>query len=188
MPSVKENSTMLRLLVGVAGFLASVSCAQAVDYPARTPGLWQLEITPDLSGFNLPPLPPKTAKQCIDATVDQLFWQRDLGQRADPRLCRPNVTSSNGTITAEYSCSVADTSFTMRMVTSGDYKRSYTTDITSTQAPIRGVTPPPIHVTTTYKYIGPCEADQRPGDFITAEGTKIHLLMMRRRAISRNWV
>jgi len=90
-------------------------------------------------------------------------------------FCRPNVSSSNGTITAEFFCSVGETSLTIRMVISGDFNRSYMTDLTSTQGPIRGVAPPPIHVTTAYKYIGPCEADQRPGDFITGDGRKIHL-------------
>jgi hypothetical protein len=68
-----------------------------------------------------------------------------------------------------------ETSLTVRMVISGDLKRFYTMDLTSTQGPIRGVAPPPVHVTTAYKYIGPCEADQRPGDFITGDGRKIHL-------------
>jgi len=68
-----------------------------------------------------------------------------------------------------------ETSLTVRLVISGDLKRFYTMDLTSTQGPIRGVAPPPVHVTTAYKYIGPCEADQRPGDFITGDGRKIHL-------------
>jgi hypothetical protein len=51
-------------------------------------------------------------------------------------------------------------------------------DLTAThqgEGPLRGVAPGRTHVTIAYKYIGPCEADQRPGDFITSDGRKIHL-------------
>ena len=114
--------------------LGIVPPALAVDLPARTPGLWALEITPDLAGYNLPPQRPQSARQCIDATVDQLFWRRDLGgELVERNLCRANVSSSsNGTITADFFCSVSETSLTIRMVISGDLKRSYTTDLTST--------------------------------------------------------
>lgn len=168
---------MLRFIVCIATFLTSAPPALALDFPARTPGLWELEITPDLAGYNLPPQRTETRRprQCIDATVDKLFWQRDLGgEMVEQKLCRGNISSRDGTITADFFCSFGE-SINVHMVISGDFKRAYTMDLTSTQSPIRGVARPPLHVTTSYKYIGPCEADQRPGDFITPEGTKVHL-------------
>lgn len=169
---------MLRFLVFVAALLTSAPPALALDFPARTPGLWELEITPDVAGYILPPQRAETRKprQCIDATVDQLLWQRDLGgEMVDLKLCRANIGNSNGTITADLSCDLDVTSFTAHMVISGDFTSAYTMDLTSTQAPIRGAALPQLHVTISYKYVGPCEADQQPGDFITPEGTKMHL-------------
>jgi len=167
---------MLRLLVFIAAVLTSIPPALALDLPARTPGLWELEFTPDLAGYDLPPQPRRTARQCIDPTVDELFWRRDLdGGMVERKLCSANVSTADGTITADLSCELGGLNMKTRMVFSGDFKRAYTMDLTSSQAPIRGVTPAPIHVITTYKHIGACEADQRPGDFITEDGRKIRL-------------
>jgi len=171
---------MLRRLVVVAAVLTSVAPASALDLPARAPGLWELDVTPDLSGYNLPAnlLPQRraTAHQCIDATVDQLFWRRDLGgPMVEQKLCQANVSSRNGTVTADFVCSLRGLDMKMHMVISGDFEHAYTMDLTSSQGPINGVTLPPMHVTTAYKYVGPCEAGQRPGDFITPEGVMMHL-------------
>ena len=170
---------MLRFLVVMASLLASALPALAIDMPARAPGLWEMEITPDLAGHDLPQPPPQTARQCIDPTVDQALWRRDLGaEMVDQKLCRGNIAERGGTFTADLSCSMAGMSATMQMVISGDFKRAYTMDLTTmfqTEGAASAAPPGRIHVTMAYKYIGPCEADQRPGDFIRHDGTKIHL-------------
>jgi hypothetical protein len=171
-----ENSAMLRFVVLTLGFLTFALPVRALDFPARTPGLWELEFTPDLAGHDLPPQRPLTARQCIDATVDQLLWRRDFGGEPDDlKICRSNISSSNSAITADFVCSFAEMSstMTMHMVISGDFNSAYTMEITST---FRGVAPGGFHLTIAYKYIGPCEADQRPGDFITGDGQKGNIL------------
>jgi hypothetical protein len=173
-----EISAMLRSVVLVAGFLTSALPALALDLPARTPGLWEMEITPDLEGLNVPPPPPQTARLCIDATVDQQLWRRDLGgEMIDPNLCRGNIGSRNGTITADFSCSMPQMSMTVQMVINGDFKSAYTMELTSMfqGEGAASAAAGRIHATMAYRYIGPCEADQRPGDFIRHDGTKMHL-------------
>jgi hypothetical protein len=173
-----EISAMLRSLVVVAGILASALPALALDLPARTPGLWEMEITPDLQGLNVPPPPRETARLCIDATVDQLLWRRDLGgEMVDQNLCRGTIGSRNGTFTADFSCSLPQMSMTMQMVISGDFNRAYTMELTSMfqGEGAASAAAGRIHATMAYRYIGPCEADQRPGDFIRHDGTKMHL-------------
>jgi hypothetical protein len=110
---------------------------------------------------------------CIDAAVDQMLWRHDLG---DGKLCPMDVGSSGGSITVDYSCRVFESTVTTRVVISGDFKRAYTWDVTSSFGAIGGVIPPPDHYIIAYKYIGPCEADQRPGDMITSDGTKMPLV------------
>src|SRR5262249_20239371 len=94
-------TAMLRVLLFIAAFLTSAPLTLALDLPARTPGLWEVEITPDLGGYK--PQRRQTARQCIDAVVDELFWRRELGwEMVEHKLCRANVSSSNGTITADF--------------------------------------------------------------------------------------
>ena len=96
----------------------------------------------------------------------------------EQKLCRGNIGSRNGTMTADLSCSLPQMSLTMQMVISGDFKRAYTMELTTTfqgEGAASAASPGRIHVTMAYKYIGPCEADQRPGDFIRHDGTKLHL-------------
>ena len=50
---------MLRSVVVVAGVLTSALPALALDLPARTPGLWEMQITPDLEVvYGSPSFPP----------------------------------------------------------------------------------------------------------------------------------
>jgi hypothetical protein len=164
---------MLRFITLIIAFLTSVPPVLALDLPARRSGLWELTITPSLTG--------EPARQCMDATVDQLFWRRDLGdEMVEHKLCRANVSNSDGAITADLACSFGkinntEISNTTHLVFSGDFESAYTMEVTTTQAPINGLALPPLHLTTAYKYIGPCEADQQPGDFITTQGKKIQL-------------
>jgi hypothetical protein len=170
-----ETSAMLRLLVFIAVVLTSAP-ALALDLPARTAGLWEVEITHDPAGYGLPPRRSTIARQCLDGTVDELFWRRDLEwELVEGKTCSGTISRANGTITADLFCNVRGTDMKARMIFSGDFKRAYTKDATASLAPIGGVTPAPIHVITKHKYIGACEADQRPGDFITEDGSKIHL-------------
>jgi hypothetical protein len=171
---------MLRRPILVAVLLTSAAPALALDLPARAPGLWELEITPDLSGYDIPPnlLPQRrmTARQCVDASVDQLFWRRDLGApMVEQKLCQANVRNTKGTVTGDLSCSLRGLDMKIHTVIGGDFNHAYTMDLTTSQGPINGVTPAPIHITIAYKHIGPCAADQRPGDFITGDGTIMHL-------------
>jgi hypothetical protein len=158
-----ETSAMLRFLVFLLGFLTPAPLALALDMPARSPGLWAVEFTADLGG-NYPQRRRETAKRCIDATVDQLFWRQDLGE--ERKLCRTDVSSSsNGTITADVFCS--GNRAASHVVIRGDFKSAYTMEITEAQGRH--------HVTIAHKHIGPCEADQRPGDIITSDGTKLRV-------------
>jgi Protein of unknown function (DUF3617) len=156
---------MLRFLVFLVGFLTPAPLALALDMPARAPGLWEMELTADLG--DPPQRRRETGRRCIDATVDQLFWRQDLGEGPSARnLCRTDVSSSsNRTITADVVC--GGTRETSHVVIRGDFKSAYTMEITEPQGRD--------HVTIAHKHIGPCEADQRPGDFITGNGTKVHL-------------
>src|SRR5581483_11758382 len=129
----------MRAAVLTATFVASTLPALALDLPARTPGLWVMEIAPppELAAYNLPPPNLPATKQCIDAGVDQRLWQRDLGGERDAaRICQAaNISISNGTITSEVSCNMGPISVQTRMVVSGDFTRAYTMRLTSRYQP-----------------------------------------------------
>lgn len=162
------------ILIFLVLFLTSIPSALALDLPARRPGLWEVEIALGTGVANLSPQRAVAGRQCMDATVDQLFWRRDLGTDG-LRICQSNVANRNGTITADLSCNIGPMTMAMHSVISGDYNSAYTIEITMTKTPTNGAASPPVHVTNTYRYIGPCAADQRPGDFITTSGRTLHL-------------
>ena len=176
---------MLRVPIFIAGLLASMSAALADGFHARTPGLWEFEATavaPEPADGNLPPPRSRIAYQCIDATVDQSFWLRDLDGEAfgEVPCAAPHTSDSAGTITSELSCSVGDNmTMTTQTVASGDFTRAYTLTRTvtyRTEGPqADDATLSRYQVKVTYKYVGACRPDQRPGDFITAAGNTIHL-------------
>jgi hypothetical protein len=59
------------------------------------------------------------------------------------------------------------------VVISGDFKRAFTWDITSSFVVPGRVAPLTDRYVIAYKYIGPCEADQRPGDMIMSDGMRM---------------
>ncbi len=147
--------------------------ASALDFPTRKPGLWQIT-TNGTSGTTK--TPEQVMQQCIDAATDKTFQQMATGMMAGMK-CDVNETKKDGNkFTSHSVCQVGPSKLDTKNVTSGDFDKEYTMIGEST------FTPPMAGVSNTKstivaKWMGPCKADQKPGDMIV-NGQKMNLLNM----------
>jgi Protein of unknown function (DUF3617) len=146
-------------------FLAvSALSAAAVDLPNRKAGLW--EVDTDANGHAL------KMQQCVDATTDYAMQARGGVPHGD--CSKHDVQKSANTTTIDTVCTVAGKTRTSHIVIVGSFDSNYTLTVT-TQAEGQPARPP---VTLTAKWLGPCAADQRPGDIIMPNGAKMNITNM----------
>ena len=88
-----------------------------------------------------------------------------------------DVQKSADKITIDSMCSIAGRTTTGHIVITGSFDSAYTMVMTSE---VKGV-PTPRNVTLSAKWLGPCAADQRPGDMIMPNGMKINILDLQKR-------
>ena len=155
-------------------FIAVISAAPAtaLDLPARKAGLW--EITMTMEGRNIP-MP--TAQHCIDAETDKLMSSIGGDMRKD--MCsKQDVQKVGSTIVVDSVCKVGQGTSTSHGVVTGDFNSAYTIKVTSTREGGPAVPGMPADgsssMTIDGKWLGPCAADQKPGDMIIA-GRKMNI-------------
>jgi hypothetical protein len=153
--------------VAVALGLCCVISASAAELPTRKPGLW--EITTVREGRNVP------IKQCVDTATDQAM-QANSGPVPQRSCSKRDVQRSGDTTTIDSVCTVAGKTSTHHTVIKGSFDSGYTMTITTQGDGIVART-----ITMTAKWVGPCTADQKPGDMIMPNGTKINLTDMQKR-------
>jgi hypothetical protein len=140
--------------------------ASAAELPARKAGLW--EIASSASGRSM------KMQQCIDASTDQALQSR--GGAAGGNDCsKRDVQRSGSTMAVDSVCTVAGKAVTSHIVINGSFDSEYTMNITSQSA---GVPGGQSVVTLKAKWLGPCAADQKPGDMIMPNGMKMNILNM----------
>jgi hypothetical protein len=147
--------------------------AIADEMPARKAGLWEIKTNTGVAN-----MPQVSMKQCIDATTDKMM-QNNAGPPGVPKQCtQSNIQKSSNTITIDSTCNIAGRSSTSHMVINGSFDSSYTMTITSQGegAPAAGRT-----MTMAATWLGPCAADQRPGDMIMSNGMKMNILDIQKR-------
>jgi hypothetical protein len=79
-------------------------------------------------------------------------------------------------MTVDSVCTVAGKTVTSHIVVNGSFDSNYTMAITSEG----GALPAPRTITLEAKWIGPCAADQKPGDTITSNGVKMNIVDMQK--------
>jgi hypothetical protein len=156
------------LIAAVASTLFLVSTAAAEDIPPRKAGLWEMETS-------MPGMPQKmpSAKQCIDGTTDNMM--RDMSQVGGGTTCSKKETKKEGeSYVTDSVCSMNGTTITSHTITSGDFTKSYHVESASTMnPPLMGRSETKIAVDA--KYLGDCEAGQKPGDIIMSTGQKMNI-------------
>jgi Protein of unknown function (DUF3617) len=144
--------------VFVVFFIAS---ALAAELPARKAGLWEITIAG-----------PHSMKvwQCSDAPSDQAMAQAGIGLPGD--CAKRDVQESGNTITIDSVCRSAGKTTTSHIVITGSLDSKYSMTVTS-HAPGMSVRGP---MALYAEWLGPCRADQKPGDVIMPDGTTVNLL------------
>jgi hypothetical protein len=160
---------MGRLGMAFAVGLACAVPAAAADFPTRKAGLW--EMTTTSNGRTM------LVKQCIDAATDQAMQAN--ASSAPQRSCsKRDIQKSGDTTTIDSVCTTGGKTLTHHMVITGSFESGYMMTITTQGDGI----PVARNMTVAAKWTAPCAADQKPGNMIMQNGTKINLADMQKRA------
>jgi Protein of unknown function (DUF3617) len=157
--------------VSILGVLGATP-ALAEELPSRKTGLWEISMS-----FENRNIPGQTMQQCIDAATDQMMQSR-VGPGAQSACSKRDVQRSGSTITIDSVCTVNGKATASHAVISGSFDSAYTMTVASDSAAAPGGKST---MTMAAKWLGPCKSDQRPGDMIMANGTKINVLDMQKR-------
>jgi len=153
--------------------IASAAPAAALDLPGRKPGLWQL--TMNFEGRNLP---SQVMKHCIDAATDKEM--NGVGGGMQKEVCsKQDVQRAGNTIVIDSVCKFGTMTSTSHAVVTGDFNSAYTVKVDSKRdggpampgMPAGGMT----HMTIEAKWLGGCEAGQKPGDMILGNGMTMNI-------------
>jgi hypothetical protein len=150
----------------------SAGPAAALDLPARKAGLWDITMT--FEGRNLA---PQTSHHCVDAETDKLMNMMSGSIRQE--CSKQDLQQVGNTIVIDSVCKFGATTTTSHAVMSGDFNSAYTVKMASTREggpPLPGVAPgATTNMTIAAKWLGACQADQRPGDIVMATGQKMNI-------------
>ncbi len=153
-------------LVGLAFALASTT-AGAVDYPTRKAGLWELTMTPT-SGRTM------TMSQCTDPSID-----KDMIANANPsmqQICTRSELQKTATgYASDSTCKMGGMTMTSHSEINGDFNSAYTVTVTSHNTGMPAGMPADNNMTIAAKWVGPCKADQTPGDVVMPGGMKMNV-------------
>jgi Protein of unknown function (DUF3617) len=159
---------MGRLGVGWFLVVASAMSISAAELPTRKAGLWEIKTTATAGRA-------VQIQQCVDAKTDQAM-QAHVGSMPQRDCSKRDVQKSGATTTIDSVCTVAGRTLISHVVITGSFDSDYTMVITSQSdaAPAQRTT------TMSAKWLGPCAADQKPGDMIMPNGMKMNLLDMQK--------
>ncbi len=145
--------------------LAGAAPASAAELPPRKAGLWEMKTT--VSSGHL-----VSMQQCVDAKTDEAM-QANTAANAQRDCSKRDVQKSGNTITIDSVCTMAGKPRTAHTVITGSFDSSYNMAITS-----QSEGQPTHTVSVEAKWLGPCPADQKPGDIIMPNGVKMNVLEM----------
>jgi Protein of unknown function (DUF3617) len=151
--------------------IAAVCCSAIVradELPHRRPGLWEItRINVDADN------PARTSKICIDGATEAML--RDMGTSVAKSICdQAAVSVSGNAVSVDTVCRLDRSRLTSHTVI------TFTSDTAYHHVAATHFDPPLFGRADSTsemdgKWLGPCAADMRPGDVITAMG-KINLV------------
>jgi hypothetical protein len=163
-------------LIGAASLVLMCALpALAAEMPTRKAGLWDIRMN-----FENRSVPGQTMQQCIDASTDQAM-QSSAGALSQSACSKRDVQRSANTITIDSVCTVAGKTSTSHAVVTGSFDSAYTMTVTSESERMPGGQ---MTMTIAAKWLGPCTADQKPGDMILGNGRKMNILDMQKGGVS----
>jgi hypothetical protein len=167
-----NNKSLAMTCMGMAFGLIAVAQASAADAPARKPGLWEIKTTIGDHGR------PVTVQQCIDATTDQML-QSSAGPFSAPLCSSREVKASDTGMTIDSHCGFNGKPASAHADITGSFDSAYTMTVTA-----EGDDLPAAKMTMEGKWLGACAAGQQPGDVIMANGVKVNIPELQKRALA----
>jgi hypothetical protein len=149
--------------------LIGATPAPAAELPSRKPGLWEVRMSVENR-------PAQVIQQCIDATTDQMM-QSSAGPYDAAACPKRDVQASGNSITIDSTCTIGGKTATARAVITGSLDSAYSMTVTSQGEDLAGGK---MVMTIEAERLGPCAADQKPGDMIMGNGVKMNILEMRK--------
>jgi hypothetical protein len=165
----------MRLAIAVTALAATclAATAAAEDFPKRKSGLWEIRTGSGNTGAGAAKADSATVQMCIDEKTDNAVQQQTAGM-VKQSCSKQDIKRTGGTIVVDSVCRFGDTTATTRSVFTGSFDSSYKVETKSTYDP-------PMHgmregtAVIQARWLGPCKADQRPGDMILPSGVKINM-------------
>jgi len=156
--------------------LAGALPAAAAELPTRKAGLWEVKMSfENRNGAG------QSIQQCIDPATDQAM-QSSAGPLAQAACSKRDIQKSGDTVTIDSTCAVGGKTATSHAVIIGSLQSAYTMTVTSESDALPGGK---MTMTMAAKWLGPCAADQKPGDMIMGNGLKMNILDMQKRGLSQ---
>jgi hypothetical protein len=154
----------MRRFGAIIVLLLSAMPTLAEELPTRKAGLWEIRMNDA----------PNAIQQCIDATTEKM-----IGARAEQACPKRDVQRSGDTWTVETTCTFGDKTIKTHTVAKGSFDSGFTQ--TSTSEGDASIVPGgKLTLKTDAKWLGPCAADQKPGDAILGNGIKLPDLDMKK--------
>jgi hypothetical protein len=149
-------------------FFAVVTLAAQTQLPTRKAGLWESTMsgTSSLAADGVGKI-----KHCIDASTDRAAM---TGAMAGKQCEQGPVVKTAAGYEMEATCKIGGMTSKSKSIVSGDFNSQVTVDVTSSITTGSG----PAKESKTKieaRYVGPCEAGQKPGDVIMPDGKVIRV-------------
>ena len=168
------SRSLRRCPIIIAAAMLGVAPAFALDLPTRKAGLWEIKMV--FEGRNLP---AQVMRQCVDAATDKLLNSK-FGGANQEKCAKQDMKNSGGTLTIDSVCDFGAGTTTSHAVVTGSFDSAYTMKVASTREggpAMPGVAPgTATHITIEGKHLGACEAGQKPGNVMMANGMKMNVL------------
>jgi hypothetical protein len=110
------------------------------------------------------------------------MMQSSAGPLAQAACSRRDVQRSGNSLTIDSSCTLSGKTATSHAVITGSFESAYTMTVTSQSDALPDGK---MTMTMAAKWLGPCAADQKPGDVIMGNGFKMNVLEMQKRGLSQ---
>ena len=160
----------MRFFYAALCLLLCASPALAAELPARKAGLWELKMTLEGRGVAMPSI-----QHCIDAATDRQMNSMGGNGRAE-QCSKKDVQVSGNTVTVDSVCEIGTgMTATSHAVITGDFNSAYVVKVNSRRAGGPAGVPGETNMTIEAKWLGPCKADQKPGDIVMNNGMKMNI-------------
>ena len=145
--------------------------ASAADMPKRKSGLWDVKVTH--VGTASAPADAQSMQMCVDTKTDNALHQ-SAAAGGKQSCTRQDVRQEGNRTVVDSVCKFGESTATTRAVFTGSFDSAYTVDIKTTyNPPFMGSKEG--NTAMEARWVGPCKADQKPGDVILGNGMKINM-------------